>query len=79
MRRILAVMAALLVFSAFAVAQPAETPDGEEDGDAGPPGFVSDLVFNKVPGFLSGLFASLPVPDFVKGFFGAEDNSTNDQ
>ncbi|RYJ14951.1 histidine kinase [Halogeometricum borinquense] len=39
-------------------------------GDAGPPAFVSGLVNNAV-GSLSDLFASLPVPNFVKGFFGA--------
>jgi|AntRauTorcE11898_2_1112593.scaffolds.fasta_scaffold01463_9 hypothetical protein len=42
--------------------------DKGPDGDAGPPGFVSNLV----PDFLGDLFASLPAPDFVKSAFGAE-------
>lgn len=39
-------------------------------GDAGPPGFVGGLV-GGVAGFLGDLFADLPVPNFVKGLFGA--------
>jgi hypothetical protein len=44
--------------------------DGTDVGpgeDAGPPGFVADLV----PDFLSDLIGSLPVPNFVKSLFGA--------
>lgn len=44
--------------------------DRDPSGDAGPTGFVSGLV-GGVAGFLGDLFASLPVPNFVKGFFGA--------
>ncbi len=40
--------------------------DTEPDG-SGPPGFVADLV----PDFISNLVGSLPVPGFVKTFFGA--------
>lgn len=36
----------------------------------GPPGFVGSLV-GGVVGFLGDLFSALPVPGFVKGFFGA--------
>lgn len=41
--------------------------DAGPSGDAGPPGFVADLV----PDFLSDLIGSLPVPNFVKSLFGA--------
>jgi len=37
-------------------------------GDGGPPGFVADPV----PDFLSDLIGGLPVPNSVKGTFGAE-------
>lgn len=36
-------------------------------GENGPPGFVAGLV----PNFISELIGSLPVPNFVKTFFGA--------
>ena len=36
-------------------------------GEDGPPGFVAGLV----PDFISDLIGSLPVPNFVKSFFGA--------
>jgi hypothetical protein len=36
-------------------------------GSNGPPDFVGGLM----PDFLSDLFAGLPVPNFVKAFFGA--------
>ena len=39
----------------------------EGPGEDGPPGFVGGLI----PDFLSDLFAVLPVPNFVKAFFGA--------
>lgn len=65
----------LLVSSALAApvaAQPTDTVDECKNadhgpGDDGPPGFVGSLM----PDFLSDLFASLPVPNFVKSFFGA--------
>lgn len=47
-----------------------QNADEGPSGDAGPPGFVSGLVGGLV-GFLGDLFAALPVPNFVKGFFGA--------
>lgn len=43
---------------------------GPSGGD-GPPGFVGGLI-GGVAGFLGDLFSALPVPNFVKGFFGAE-------
>lgn len=52
------------------------TQDGEVDecmnadtgpGEDGPPGFVADLV----PNVISDLIGGLPVPNFVKSFFGA--------
>lgn len=45
--------------------------DEGPSGDAGPPGFVGDVV-GGVVGFLGDLFGALPVPNFVKGFFGAQ-------
>ncbi len=39
----------------------------EGPGANGPPSFVGDLM----PDFLGDLFAGLPVPNFVKSFFGA--------
>lgn len=36
-------------------------------GAGGPPGFVADLV----PNFISDVIGALPVPNFVKSFFGA--------
>lgn len=68
-------MVALVVLSALATpvaAQPSSTVDECKNADAGPgedgpPGFVGSLL----PSFLSDLFASLPVPNFVKALFGA--------
>lgn len=40
----------------------------EGPGENGPPGFVAELV----PNFQSDLVETLPVPNFVKGFFGAQ-------
>lgn len=63
----------LLVGAAAPVAaQPGDTVDEcknaeEGPGQDGPPGFVGSLI----PNFLSDLFAELPVPNFVKAFFGA--------
>lgn len=62
----------LIVATAPAVAAPAEPVDECQNadhgpGDDGPPGFVADLV----PNFISDLIGSLPVPNFVKSFFGA--------
>lgn len=77
-RRITAVVLALLLVGAVApaTAGPSDTVDNCQNaekgpsGDAGPPGFVSGLV-GGVAGFLGDLFANLPVPNFVKGLFGA--------
>lgn len=78
-RRIAVATVVLLLIGAVAPAV-AAGPGGAVDecqnadrgptGDAGPPGFVSGLV-GSFAGFLGDLFASLPVPNFVKGFFGA--------
>lgn len=65
----------LLVGLAVAPTAVAGQPDGVDEctnaergpGEDGPPGFVADLV----PNAISDLIAGLPVPDFVKGFFGA--------
>lgn len=51
-----------------AAAQPDDCMNADKGPDeSGPPGFVAGLV----PDFLSGLIGSLPVPNFVKSFFGA--------
>ncbi|MFB6361558.1 MAG: histidine kinase [Halobacteriales archaeon] len=63
---------ALAGMTAPALAQPTDpvnecqNADVGPDGD-GPPGFVADLT----PNFISGLIGALPVPNFVKTFFGA--------
>ena len=74
-----ALLAASAVFLVIGVAAaPAAAAPGEQvdscknadegpSGDAGPPSFVDSVT----PDFLSDLFADLPVPGFVKGFFGA--------
>lgn len=75
MKRLILLTAVLVLLSAFAApgtAQPAGNVDECENadqgpGEDGPPGFVGSLI----PGFLSDLFAWLPVPNFVKAFFGA--------
>lgn len=71
---ITAVLVVVLLFGAVtpAAAQPAGEVDecknaDEGPGENGPPGFVGSLI----PDFLSDLFAQLPVPNFVKWFFGA--------
>lgn len=71
------VLAVLLVgmaaVPAAAVPGPADECQNADSGpaaDAGPPGFVAGLV-EGLAGFLGDLFAGLPVPNFVKGFFGA--------
>lgn len=72
---IIPVLAVLLLSTAFAApvaAQPGGTVDecmnaDRGPGEDGPPSFVGGLV----PDFLSDLFAVLPVPNFVKAFFGA--------
>lgn len=72
---IITVTVVLLLGSAFvapAAAQPGDNVDecqnaDQGPGEDGPPGFVGSLM----PDFLSDLFASLPVPNFVKAFFGA--------
>lgn len=71
-------IAIVLLLSAAAVpatataTQPADQVDEctnaeEGPGEQGPPGFVASLV----PGFVSDLIGSLPVPNFVKSLFGA--------
>ncbi|MFT4883801.1 MAG: hypothetical protein ACI8U4_001314 [Natronomonas sp.] len=80
MKRTIAILFAVLVvasvLAAPVAAQPGDNVDECENadegpsGDAGPPGFVSGLL-DGVAGFLGDLFSSLPVPNFVKGFFGA--------
>jgi hypothetical protein len=72
---------AVLLLTSVVVAPAAAAPGDQVDdcknadegpsGDAGPPSFVGDVVDSVTPDFLSGLFADLPVPGFVKGFFGA--------
>lgn len=69
---LVAVVLLLGVVAAPAAAQPADGGDECKNadrgpGENGPPGFVDSLI----PNFLSDLFASLPVPNFVKAFFGA--------
>lgn len=56
-----------------AAAQPAGNADecvnaDRGPGENGPPGFVGGLL----PDFLGDLFSDLPVPNFVKAWFGAE-------
>jgi hypothetical protein len=75
MKRFILIMAVLVLLSAFAApgtAQSAGNVDECENadqgpGEDGPPSFVGGLI----PDFLSDLFAKLPVPNFVKSFFGA--------
>lgn len=75
MRKLIPIMAVLVLLSAAVGpvgAQPADPVDEcqnaeEGPGDDGPPAFVGSLM----PGFLGDLFSSLPVPNFVKSFFGA--------
>lgn len=72
---------AVLLLTSVAVAPAAAAPgDGVDacknadegpSGDAGPPSFVGGVIDSVTPDFLSNLFADLPVPGFVKGFFGA--------
>ncbi|PSP56028.1 histidine kinase [Halobacteriales archaeon QS_1_67_19] len=78
-KRFAVAFAALL--ASIAVAPAAAVPGDDVDecrnadkgpGDGGPPGFVGGLVDSVTPDFLSDLFVDLPVPGFVKGFFGAE-------
>lgn len=57
----------LLFIPGAALAQPDECMNAEQGPDNGPPGFVAGLV----PDFISDLIGSLPVPNFVKAFFGA--------
>lgn len=73
-------VAVLLMGMALAVpvaaAQPGDSVDECQNadegpsGDDGPPGFVGGIVGGAV-GFLGDLFSGLPVPNFVKGWFGA--------
>lgn len=71
---------AVLLLTSLVVAPAAAAPGDQVDdcknadegpsGDAGPPSFVGGVVDSVTPDFLSSLFADLPVPGFVKGFFG---------
>lgn len=65
------VLAVLLLGSLAgpAAAQPVDECQNADrgPGEDGPPGFVAGLV----PDFISDLIGSLPVPNFVKTFFGA--------
>lgn len=76
MRKKIALALVLLLLGGVVAAQPVEPPANDtegnetENGDRGPPSFVGDLL-GGVAGFLGGLLGSLPVPDFVKGMFGA--------
>lgn len=56
------VAGSLLIPGSVVAAGPGDAPSD----DAGPPGFVGDLV----PEFLGDLFDALPVPDFLKSVFG---------
>lgn len=75
MRKLIPIVAVLLLLSGMAAPVAAQPADGVDEcknadqgpGDDGPPSFVGSLV----PNFLSDLFATLPVPSFVKAFFGA--------
>lgn len=77
LQRIAVVALLLLLVGAVAPAIAAgETVDECQNAERGPSGddrplgFVSGLV-GSVVGFLGDLFATLLVPNFVKGFFGA--------
>lgn len=79
-RTIVTLLTVLVVTSALAVPATAGQSGADVDecrnadkgptGDAGPPGFVGGIV-GGVAGFLGDLVGGLPVPGFVKGFFGA--------
>jgi hypothetical protein len=69
----LAMIALLMSVTIVTLAATAQ-PTGDEymnadrgPSDEGPPGFVADLV----PDFIGELIGGLPVPNFVKHFFGA--------
>lgn len=70
------ILLVLLLVGGVAIPAAAANPGAQPDecmnadngpGEDGPPGFVGGLI----PDFLSDLFATLPVPNFVKSFFGA--------
>lgn len=70
-----AVLAVVLLVTAFAGPVAAQPTGGVDEcqnaengpGSNGPPGFVAGLV----PDFIGDLIGGLPVPNFVKAFFGA--------
>lgn len=74
-----AALAALLLVTVIAVpaaAAPGDNVDACKNadrgpGDGGPPSFVGGIIDSVTPNFLADLFADLPVPGFVKSFFGA--------
>lgn len=66
---VLLMSAAVVPAMAAATTQPVDECKNADEGpgDDGPPSFVGSLM----PDFLGDLFAGLPVPNFVKAFFGA--------
>lgn len=74
-RWLIPIVAVLLLAGAVATPAAAQVGDNVDEcmnadkgpGDGGLPGFVGSLM----PDFLGDLFASLPVPNFVKSLFGA--------
>lgn len=65
---VVGLLVSIAVAPGAAAAQPDECMNADRGpGEDGPPGFVAGLV----PDFLSDLIGSLPVPNFVKSFFGA--------
>lgn len=69
---VIGIALAVLLLGSLAVPAAAQPVDECQNadrgpGEDGPPGFVADIV----PNFLSDLIGSLPVPNFVKTFFGA--------
>lgn len=63
----IALVLSITVLPGAALAQPDECMNADQGPENGPPGFVADIT----PNFISDLIGSLPVPNFVKGFFGA--------
>lgn len=65
---VVGLLLSIALVPAGAAAQPDDCMNADQGpGESGPPGFVAGLV----PDFISGLIGSLPVPNFVKAFFGA--------
>ena len=75
-KTLIAALCGVLLAAALAPA-PVAAQNSTNTTDGGP-----SIVEDVTPDFLSDLFSSLPVPDFVKGLFGADTtgdstNSTN--